>query len=157
MKEFSKILKHPENLDAATRKNKILYSSAKVVSALSEEGHGAENVSALISLLIGAMTEAGKINEREYLTIYPALVLAFGSDYDFYSIKSSFEGLIATGRILKQDVSLLTAALSSTVQISLGDILRLYAFILTPTYGKLSIKRKAYLARLALKPLPAVQ
>ena len=165
MKDFSKILKQAENLDATTRKTEIVYSSAKVLSALlSEESgseavtallseeSGAEAVTALVSFIIGATADGGKINEREYLSIYPALVTAFGPGYDFYSVKHSFDGLIATKRVMRENVSTLTAALASTSEITLDDLVLLYALILTPTFGKLSLKHKAHLARLTLKP-----
>ena len=152
MKDFSKILKQAENLDATTRKTEIVYSSAKVLSALLSEESGAEAVNALVSFIIGATADGGKINEREYLTIYPALVTAFGPGYDFYSLKRSFDGLIATKRIIRQSVSTLSAALRITSEITLDDVISLYALILTPTFDKLSLKHKAHLARLTLKP-----
>lgn len=152
MKDFSKILKQAENLDATTRKTEIIYGSAKVLSALLNEESGAEAVNALVSFIIGATADGGKINEREYLAIYPALVTAFGPSYDFYSVKHSFDGLIATKRVMRENVSALTAALRITSEITLDDVISLYALILTPTFGKLSLKHKAHLARLTLKP-----
>ena len=152
MKDFSKILKQAENLDATTRKTEIVYSSAKVLSALLSEENGSEAVNALVSFIIGATADGGKINEREYLAIYPALVTAFGPGYDFYSVKHSFDGLIATKRIIRQSVSTLTAALALTSEITLDDLVLLYALILTPTLGKLPLKLKLPLARLTLKP-----
>lgn len=152
MKDFSKILKQAENLDATTRKTEIVYSSAKVLSALLSEESGAEAVNALVSFIIGATADGGKINEREYLAIYPALVTAFGPGYDFYSVKHSFDGLIATKRVMRENVSTLTAALALTSEITLDDVIELYALILTPTFGKLSLKLKLPLARLTLKP-----
>lgn len=152
MKDFSKILKQAENLDATTRKTEIVYSSAKVLSALLSEESGAEVVNALVSFIIGATADAGKINEREYLAIYPALVTAFGPGYDFYSVKHSFDGLIATKRVMRENVSTLTAALALTSEITLDDLVLLYALILTPTFGKLPLKLKLPLARLTLKP-----
>lgn len=152
MKDFSKILKQAENLDATTRKTEIVYSSAKVLSALLSEESGAEAVNALVSFIIGATADGGKINEREYLAIYPALVTAFGPGYDFYSVKRAFDGLIATKRVMRENVSTLTAALRITSEITLDDVISLYALILTPTFSKLSLKHKAHLARLTLKP-----
>lgn len=152
MKDFSKILKQAENLDATTRKTEIVYSSAKVLSALLSEESGAEAVNALVSFIIGATADEGKINEREYLAIYPALVTAFGPGYDFYSVKRAFDGLIATKRIIRGNVATLSAALALTSEITLDDLVLLYALILTPTFGKLSLKHKAHLARLTLKP-----
>lgn len=153
MKDFSKILKQAENLDATTRKTEIVYSSAKVLSALLSEESGSEAVNALVSFIIGSTSDAsGKINEREYLAIYPALVTAFGPSYDFYSVKHSFDGLIATKRVMRENVSALTAALALTSEITLDDLVLLYALILTPTFGKLPLKLKLPLARLTLKP-----
>lgn len=152
MKDFSKILKQAENLDATTRKTEIVYSSAKVLSALLSEESGSEAVTALVSFIIGATADGGKINEREYLAIYPALVTAFGPGYDFYSVKHSFDGLIATKRVMRENVSALTAALALTSEITLDDLVLLYALILTPTFGKLPLKLKLPLARLTLKP-----
>ena len=152
MKNVTKISKKTEYLDATTRKTEIIYGSAKVLSALLSEESGAEAVNALVSFIIGATADGGKINEREYLAIYPALVTAFGPGYDFYSVKRVFDGLIATKRVMRENVSALTAALALTSEITLDDVISLYALILTPTFGKLSLKHKAHLARLTLKP-----
>lgn len=152
MKNVTKISKKTEYLDATTRKTEIVYGSAKVLSALLSEESGSEAVNALVSFIIGATADGGKINEREYLAIYPALVTAFGPGYDFYSVKHSFDGLIATKRIIRQSVSTLSAALRITSEITLDDVISLYALILTPTFSKLSLKHKAHLARLTLKP-----
>lgn len=152
MKNVTKISKKTEYLDATTRKTEIVYGSAKVLSALLSEESGAEAVNALVSFIIGATADGGKINEREYLAIYPALVTAFGPGFDFYSVKRSFDGLIVTKRIIRGNVATIVSVLKDSAEITLDDVLELCLLILTPTLGKLSLKHKAHLARLTLKP-----
>lgn len=152
MKNVTKISQKTEYLDATTRKTEIVYSSAKVLSALLSEESGAEAVNALVSFIIGATTDGGKINEREYLAIYPALVTAFGPGFDFYSVKRTFDGLIVTKRIIRGNVATIVSALKDSAEITLDDVLELCLLILTPTLGKLSLKHKAHLARLTHSP-----
>lgn len=152
MKNVTKISQKTEYLDATTRKTEIVYSSAKVLSALLSEESGAEAVNALVSFIIGATTDGGKINEREYLAIYPSLVTAFGPGFDFYSVKRSFDGLIVTKRIIRGNVATIVSVLKDSAEITLDDVLELCLLILTPTLGKLSLKHKAHLARLTHSP-----
>ena len=153
MFEFLKLCNEYEKMTTLERGAVLAAKSAKVLAKLHLlDIPGIDPVETLVSFIIGATADGGKINEREYLAIYPALVTAFGPGYDFYSVKHSFDGLIATKRIIRQSVSTLTAALALTSEITLDDLVLLYALILTPTLGKLPLKLKLPLARLTLKP-----
>ena len=150
MIDLPKILKSAENLDAATRKAEISEYSSKVLFALLKQENSAETKKALISLVIGATADGGKTNEREYLTVYPALVLAFGPEYDYYSIKRAFDGMITAKKIIKESVAEVVNALKLTTEITLEDVIKLFALILTPTLSKMCLKMKFYIARLKL-------
>lgn len=47
-------------------------------------------VSVLAGFVIGSVVADGKIDEREYSLIYPALVKTFGDEYDFAVVKQTF-------------------------------------------------------------------
>ena len=48
-------------------------------------------VETLASFVLGSIVCDGRINEKEYLLMYPALVKVFGTEFDFDSIKTAFE------------------------------------------------------------------
>lgn len=80
-----------EKLSAGERGLFLAERSAAILAGLREISvPGVEPVTVLARFLVGSAAADGRINEKEYLMIYPALVRTFGEDFDFASIKGAF-------------------------------------------------------------------
>lgn len=108
---------------------------------------GLDPVSVLAGFIIGSVTADGRIREKEYLLIYPALVSAFGDQFDFATVKESFrrdkEGqkmLAAYTEEMMQILDLLDDSLAE-------DVITLCLCVLSID-GKVSLREKNYLRRL---------
>lgn len=91
MFEFKKVCDTFETLSAAERELLLTKKSAVVLEKLRDlfiPDMKAADI--LVGFIIGAITADGRIDETEYLLIYPALVRTFGDNFDFRSIKDSF-------------------------------------------------------------------
>ncbi len=91
MLELKKLCDAFEELSAVERAALMAEKSLVVLAKLHELSFPlSDPIDMLVGFVIGACTADGKINEKEYLMIYPALVRTFGDDFDFASVKSAF-------------------------------------------------------------------
>ena len=92
MFEFNKVMKDYESLNAIERGLMLTEKSVSILAKLSAlDIDGLDPVETLASFIIGSVVADGKLHEKEYLLIYPALVKVFGTDFDYESIKKEFE------------------------------------------------------------------
>ena len=92
MFEFNKVMKDYEKLNAIERGLMLTEKSVSILAKLSAlDIDGIDPVETLASFIIGSVVADGKLHEKEYLLIYPALVKVFGADFDYESIKKEFE------------------------------------------------------------------
>ena len=83
MFEFNKILKDYEQLGAIERGLMLTEKSVGILARLAELNiDGIDPVETLASFIVGSVAADGKLHEKEYLLIYPALVKVFGQDFD---------------------------------------------------------------------------
>ena len=91
MFEFTKLCNSFENLNVVERGAILAEKSVKVLGKLKLMAvPGIDPVETLSGFIIGSVVADGRLNEQEYLLIYPALLKAFGDDFDFASVKSAF-------------------------------------------------------------------
>lgn len=91
MFEFKKLCDACEEMTALERGVLLTEKSLKLITRLRRLSiPGIEPISALAGFMIGSVTADGRLNEREYLLIYPSLVRIFGDDFDFNSVKEAF-------------------------------------------------------------------
>ena len=93
MYKFNELCKICENMDSAQRNKLIVEKSAKILDVFRKMSttSSISPTNALAAFIGGAaMANNGLIDEREFNTLYPALVKVFGSDYDFAAIRMSF-------------------------------------------------------------------
>ena len=92
MFEFNKVMKDYEKLNAIERGLMLTEKSVSILAKLSAlDIDGIDPVETLASFIIGSVVADGKLHEKEYLLIYPALVKVFCADFDYESIKKEFE------------------------------------------------------------------
>lgn len=147
MFEFKKVCDAYERLSPRERRLLLVEKSAVVLARLHNLSiPGVDPVDVLAGFLVGSVTADGKINEKEYLMIYPALVRTFGDDFDFASIKESFR---------RKDDRKMVAEYTQEMLYLLGfmdedlkwDIIIL-CLCVTSVDNRITLKEKRYLRRL---------
>lgn len=148
MFEFTKLCNSFENLNVVERGAILAEKSVKVLGKLKLMAvPGIDPVETLSGFIIGSVVADGRLNEQEYLLIYPALLKAFGDDFDFASVKSAF----AKDRDGRKAVRVYTESLLSLLadidEDFREDIVTLCLCVVTVD-GKISFREKNYIRRL---------
>lgn len=91
MFELSKLCKEYESLSTRERVALLSGKSVEVLAKLNRLNlPGVDPVRTLAGFILGSIVADGRVNEQEYLLMYPALLRVFGDSFDFESIKESF-------------------------------------------------------------------
>lgn len=148
MFEFTKLCKEYENLSAPERGVMLTGKSVKILAKLKLlELPGVDPVHALAGFILGSVVADGRVNEQEYLLMYPALVHVFGDDFDFDTIKDSFrkdrEGREAVKEYTQEMLSFLALA-DETLR---EDVIALCLCVVTVD-GKISLRERNYIRKL---------
>lgn len=107
---------------------------------------GIDPVDALAGFLIGSVAADGRVNEQEYLLIYPALVRVFGDSFDFAGIKAAFRD--ASGRKMLTSYTEEMLRVFAFLDESLKNDVITLCLCVTAIDGRVSLKEKRYLRRL---------
>lgn len=103
--------------------------------------------SVLAGFIIGSSVSDGKINEKEYLMIYPSLIKIFGDDFDFNAIKNTFSHNRNVTKVISrytEDLLNILAILDDKLK---WDIIML-CLCAVSIDGKITLKEKQYIRRL---------
>ncbi len=148
MFEFNKVMKDYESLNAIERGLMLTEKSVSILAKLSAlDIDGIDPVETLASFIIGSVVADGKLHEKEYLLIYPALVRVFGSDFDYESIKKEFE----SDKDGRKDIAGYTTDLLrvlGTVDETLYEDVIILCLCVVTIDGKVSLREKNYVKRL---------
>lgn len=148
MFEFAKVMKEYENMTAVERGLVLTGKSVKILATLADyDIEEIDPVETLAAFVIGSVVADGKLHEKEYLLIYPALVKVFGADFDFESIKECFENERATNKEIKKYTTELAQILGMLDEELQSDIVMLCLCIMSID-GKISLKERNYVKRL---------
>ena len=148
MFEFNKVMKDYESLNAIERGLMLTEKSVSILANLSAlDIDGLDPVETLASFIIGSVVADGKLHEKEYLLIYPALVKVFGTDFDYESIKKEFEA----DKDGRNDIAKYTTDLLRILEMAdetlYEDVIILCLCVVTID-GKVSLREKNYVNRL---------
>ncbi|MCI6734120.1 MAG: hypothetical protein PUI31_02670 [Clostridia bacterium] len=148
MFEFNKVMKDYESLNAIERGLMLTEKSVSILAKLSAlDIDGLDPVETLASFIIGSVVADGKLHEKEYLLIYPALVKVFGTDFDYESIKKEFEA----DKDGRNDIAKYTTDLLRILEMAdetlYEDVIILCLCVVTID-GKVSLREKNYVKRL---------
>ena len=150
MFEFTKLCNTFEKMSALERGAVIAEKSVKVLARLKLlDIPGVDPVETLAAFIIGGVVADGKLDEREYLLIYPALVRAFGDDFDFASIKAEFEGDKSVHKEIRDYTGDLLTVLAFVDDEIREDVVALCLAVVTID-GKISLKERKYIKKLIL-------
>lgn len=146
MFEFRKLCNEFENLNSVERSLLLTEKSVKILAKIKLFDLPVDPISTLVGFIVGSVVADGKINEKEYLLIYPALIKAFGYDFDFQSVKQSFASSGARkliGDYTKQMLQILSLADDELK----CDVITL-CLCVTALDEKISFREKQYIRRL---------
>ena len=148
MFEFNKVMKDYESLNAIERGLMLTEKSVSILAKLSAlDIDGIDPVETLASFIIGSVVADGKLHEKEYLLIYPALVEVFGSDFDYESIKKEFEADKDGRKDIAGYTTDLLRVLGTVDETLYEDVIILCLCVVTID-GKVSLREKNYVKRL---------
>lgn len=148
MFEFKKLCDAYEELSTVEKGMLLAEKSVKVMATLHELSiPGIDPITALAGFIVGSVAADGKVNEREYLLIYPSLVKAFGDDFDFQSVKESFRKDSEGRKMLIEYNSEMLSLLDMLDDEIKEDVVTL-CLCVTAIDGKVSPKEKKYIKRL---------
>lgn len=148
MFEFAKVCREYEKLSTLERTALLTGKSVKILAKLNDlDLPTVDSVHTLAGFILGAIVADGKVNEQEYLLMYPALLTVFGDGFDFESVKESFkqdrDGRKAIGQYNEELLSLLVLADESLRE----DIIMLCLCVVSVD-GKISVSEKRYIRKL---------
>lgn len=145
MFEFKKVCDAFEKLSALERRQLLEEKSDSVFGELQSRATAdIDPKEILAGFMIGSVMVDDKLNEMEYLLMYPTLVRTFGEDFDFQSLKESFR----CNRDGKKLLGEYTEKVLSILRFS-GEKLKRDVVILclctTSIDGKITMKEKRYI------------
>lgn len=147
MFEWTKLCNLYESMSAAERGLVLTEKSVKILSGIKNiDVDGLDPINTLAAFIIGSTVSDGKIDEREYLLIYPALVKVFGYDFDFYAIKNSFSK-VPYKKLLKNYTKDLISIISRMDE-DLGQDIIILCLCIVSLDGKVNLKEKRYVKQL---------
>lgn len=147
MFEFRKLCNELEKLNPIERGALLADKSVTVVRKLHALDLPFDPVKTLVAFIIGSAVSDETFNEKDYLYIYPSLVQAFGSDFDFVTAKQALQLAKDVKKELEKDTQELLGVLAVCDQDLATDIIAL-CLLVTSVDGKISVKEKRYIRKL---------
>ena len=148
MFEFTKVMKDYEQLGAIERGLIITEKSVSILAKLSAlDIDGIDPVETLAAFILGSVCSDGKVNEQEYLLIYPALQKVFGDRVDFNAIKLALSADKAGHKAIKDYSVELMKILNKADESLFEDVIAL-CLCVTSLDGKVTLKEKNYIKKL---------
>lgn len=148
MFEFNKLCNEFEKMSAVERKLLLTEKSVVILKKLSDlEIDDADPVETLAAFILGSVCSDGKVNEQEYLLIYPALLKVFGDKVDFNAIKLALSADKAGHKAIKGYSVELMKILNKADESLFEDVIAL-CLCVTSLDGKVTLKEKNILKNL---------
>ena len=148
MFEFKKICNEFENMTIIERGVILTEKSVKILAKLNAlKNEKIDPLVAYASFVMGSIMADGKVNEQEYILMYPSLLKVFGDQFDFESIKKALEKDYDGKKLIKDYVKEFSNLINKEDEDLLDDIVILTLCIVSVD-GKISLKEKRYRRRL---------
>ncbi len=148
MFEFKKLCDAFEEMSAAERGVMLAEKSVTILQKLScLHVSVIDPVKTLAGFIVGAVASDGKVNEKEYLLIYPSLVRVFGDEFDYASVKEGFKKDVEGRKALTEYTQSMLGILDFLDDELKSDIITL-CLCVTAIDGKVNLREKNYIKRL---------
>ncbi len=148
MSELTELFKSFEQLSSAERAVILTEQSAVILQKMRLLPFlDTDPVALLAGFVIGSAAADGRINEKEYLIIYPSLVKVFGDGFDFNSVKAMFRNEKEGRKALTDFTAELMQILSAVDESIRYDIIMLCLAIVSVD-GKITPREKKYIRTL---------
>lgn len=144
MIDYPALCKEIERTDARCRRVAIQQTAARIFGSFEEQGIAPGATDALAALIVGCACEGGRISEREYLYMYPALASAFGCGYDFSTVKGAFHGLVSSQKFVHKEAAEIAEAAKKAGDGTAREILRLCLLVSAADDGRIPLRAKTY-------------
>ena len=148
MFDFKKLCDEYEALSPVERGLLLTESSVRTLARLREmEIPDFPPVETLAAFILGSIVADGRVDEKEYLLMYPALRVVFGDGFDFESIKKTLEKDRAGKNLIKTYTAEMMTILGALDEDLQEDVIRLCLCVVSVD-GKVSTREKNYIKRL---------
>lgn len=148
MLEMRKLCDAFEKMPAAERSLMLTGKSAVILRRMRELPQtGIDPVAVLAGFMIGASAADGRINEKEYLMMYPALVRVFGEGFDYRTVKDTF----GSDRDCRKTVETYTAGMIDILSLADEELkwnIIILCLCVASADGKISLRERRYINRL---------
>lgn len=148
MFEFKKLCNEFERLSAVERGLILTENSVKILAKLRLSGENVKDSAQILAcFLIASIVSDGKVNEKEYILMYPALCKVFGTDFDFNQVKEMVEKNVKDTKAVVDYSREMLELLDSSDESLRKDLIVLCLCIVSID-GKVSFKERRYIKKL---------
>lgn len=148
MKDFNRLCKEFEELDALSYGVILGEKSIKIIPALSAiTESGIDGATIFATYVLGAIVADGKLSEEEYVLCYPLLHAFFGEHINYEDCKKAARLLRPESRELKKALSEMTDVFGQLSD-ELKEDLIIVCLLICSIDGKISLKEKAWIKKL---------
>lgn len=135
-------------MDVLTYSSVLAEKSIKILPALKEiTEDGIESTAIFATFIMGSIVADGKINEDEYLLLYPMLYTFFGNSVDYEDCKKIAKEFKQEGKELKQYVNYIVDILGLISEELKEDII-VVCLLICAIDGNISVKEKNWIKQL---------
>lgn len=151
MFEFKRVCNRYERMSTEERRYLLTEKATSIFERLKNFCiSGINPIEILFGFIIGSVTADGKINEMEYLLIYPILEKVFGDEIDFVAFKNSFQRS-SDGKALVDGYTSKMEHIFSLLDEELKRDVIMLCLGVTTIDGKITLKEKRYIRHLCEK------
>lgn len=151
MFEFKRVCNRYERMSTEERRYLLTEKATSIFERLKNSCISDINpIEILFGFIIGSVTADGKINEMEYLLIYPILEKVFGDEIDFVAFKNSFQRS-SDGKALVDGYTSKMEHIFSLLDEELKRDVIMLCLGVTTIGGKITLKEKRYIRHLCEK------
>ena len=148
MKDFNKIVKEFEQIDAITYADVLAEKSSKILPVLVNfSTDGISGIELFQSFIFAAIAADGRLSEEEYALIYPLLHAFLGDNIDYDSCAKVFKSLKKEGKELKKITDEMVNLIGLFSDEMKADII-IICMLICAIDGKISTKEKEWIKQL---------
>ena len=148
MKEFDRLCREFEEMDALTYSALLAEKSKKIIPALAAiTEDGADGVMLFASFIVGAVVADGDLSVEEYALNFPLFKTFFGDEISYEDCNYIVRSMRSEGRLMTKYVDEMVDAIGQLSE-DLKDDIVLVCLMICAIDGKISFKEKQWIKKL---------